>query len=124
MVKNSDHSFSPQLLEISFATKPSQRTVGETWIPFCLLNLTEGTPDVSGCSSVSNIRGLTGVFQIISDVNTAIGAGLVRQEVSHGSNLVTANDFPSEVGEFLPDLDWRQVGSGDVKEIALSLEQL
>ena len=38
--RNSFHSFSPQELEISFATRPSQSTVGETWMPFCLENLT------------------------------------------------------------------------------------
>jgi hypothetical protein len=38
--RNSDHSFSPQELEISFAMRPSHRTVGETWIPFWRENLT------------------------------------------------------------------------------------
>lgn len=38
--RNSVHSFSPQELEISFAMSPSQRTVGETWIPFWRENLT------------------------------------------------------------------------------------
>ena len=38
--KNSVHSRSPQELEISFAMRPSQSTVGETWMPFCLEYLT------------------------------------------------------------------------------------
>lgn len=52
-VKNSVHSFSPQELETSFAMRPSQRTVGETWMPFCLEYLTicqlvRNTPKGSG----------------------------------------------------------------------------
>ena len=34
------HSFLSQLLEISWATNPSQRTVGDTWMLFCLESLT------------------------------------------------------------------------------------
>ena len=38
--KNSDQSFSSHLLSISLTNSPSQRTEGDTWIPFCLANFT------------------------------------------------------------------------------------
>ena len=51
-MKKSFQSCSVQELEISLATRPSQRTVGETWIPFCLENLTREANEYKRCNTI------------------------------------------------------------------------
>ncbi len=80
-LRNSLHSFSPQELEISFATRPSHNTVGETWMPFCLENLTTATGRRIMISKnvIFLIEPLTGVLQLICYSDSAVRRGLMGQ---------------------------------------------
>ena len=69
--------------------------------------------------------GLTCVFQVIGDVNTAIWGRFESEKVEHTIFAVSAaDDFGSERGEFFADLERRKSGSWDVEELALAFEKL
>ena len=123
--KNSVHSFSPHELEISFATRPSRSTVGETWMLFCLLYLTDepnGSLEIR-CASKPRVR-RTGVLQIVRHVDTAVWAGLVRQEIEDRVALVGADHARREVSELATDLLRRERRRRDVEVLVLFLEEL
>lgn len=119
--KKSFHSVSPQELDISFATRPSKRTVGETWIPFCLLNLT----DTVSIDMVGQSEGyLTSVLQVFSDVNSAVRGGLVREEIQYSLALIRADHRGCEVCELTSDLLDREARGRDIEEIVLLFKEL
>ena len=61
---------------------PSSKTVGETWIPFCLLYLTIITM-ISICfrHRYDVAMSLTGVLEVIRHIDASVGCRLVREEV-------------------------------------------
>lgn len=123
LAKNSVHSFSPQLLEISFAISPSQRTVGEK-MDAVLSRKFNWTDRISLSIFHHRCRRLTSVFEIISDRVSSIRWAFELQKRFEFIGQVGPDDALCKYGELGSNLE-RSDGRGwDIKVITLLFEQL
>ncbi|KAL7282617.1 LOW QUALITY PROTEIN: hypothetical protein ACG7TL_004089 [Trametes sanguinea] len=67
--------------------------------------------------------GLTGVLQVVRDIDAAVGRRFQRQEVRERRLLILANRVGHEFSELLPDLGRSEVGDWDIVVLALIREE-
>ena len=120
--KNSVHSGSPQELEISGATRPSHKTVGETWILFCRPYLT--IYSMSPCHGGSRQIVRTGVLEVVGDTNASIWMFFVLQQFLELLHCVLRQDFCSYFCELVTNLRGCQVQYWHVEKLFLAFKEL
>lgn len=109
-------------LDTSFTIKPSHMTVGDTWILFCLENLTKGM-------GINVWKGWwflphTIVFKIIGHAGPSVRRSLKCEETFEPCKRVGWKYIRSKLCELFPDLTRCWILRRNIKVILLMLEQL